>query len=101
MAGLVKIPVVMIGVAGCALIEAPKDGAEEQPSELVTVKVGVEEAANPLKVAVAEEPVIVPPVEAVTVQLPEGRLLRFTLPVPIEQVGCTIELMVRVDGVTG
>ena len=52
-------------------------------------------------VVVVVEPVLVVPPVAVTVQLPEGRPLRITLPVARAQVGWVIVPTIGASGVTG
>lgn len=102
--GLVMAPTVgAAGIAGCAGITAPDEGAEVQPDDSsVTVNVCVELAGNPLKVAVAVLPLISCPLgAAVTVQLLAGKLLKATLPVATVQVGGVTVPTVGTAGVTG
>ena len=54
-----------------------------------------------LKVAVAVDPVMVVPVDAVTVQVPAGRPVSSTLPLSEAQVVCVRVLMPGALGVTG
>jgi hypothetical protein len=71
------------------------------PSAFVTVNVRVP-VEIPLKTAVAPLPVIVPPVDIVTVQLPvAGNPLKATLPVAVAQVGCVIVPMIGAPGAEG
>ena len=88
------------GVAGWVLIVALVEATEVQPTELVTVNVYVP-AARPVNVVEVVDPVFVAPPVAVTVQLPEGRPLRATLPVAVAQVGCVIVPMIGASGVAG
>ena len=98
--GCVIVPTVgAVGVAGWAFTTALPDAADVQPTELVTVNVYVP-AASPLKFAVVPVPVIVAPLLAVTVQLPDaGSPLKATLPVAVAHVGCVIVPTVGAAGV--
>ena len=58
-------------------------------------------AARSVNVVEVVDPVFVAPPVAVTVQLPDGRPLRATLPVAVEQVGCVIAPTTGAVGVAG
>lgn len=77
------------GVSGWALITTADDGADVQPTALVTVKV-YDPGASPVTVVLEPVPVTVrPPGVTVIVHSPEeGRLFRMTLPAGAAQVGC-------------
>ena len=99
--GCVIVPTIgASGVAGWVLMVALVEATEVQPTELVTVNVYVP-AARPVNVVEVVDPVFVAPPVAVTVQLPEGRPLRATLPVAVAQVGCVIVPTIGVSGVAG
>jgi hypothetical protein len=85
------------GVTGCALITTFDDAGDVHPAAFVTVKLYVP-AANPLIVVLEPVPETDP---GFIVQLPEGRLLRITLPVATEQVGWVIVPTVGAEGVEG
>ena len=53
-----------------------------------------------MKVAEVVDPVMVPPVDAVTVQLPVGRPLNATLAVAVPQVGWVIAPTVGAEGMS-
>ena len=102
-AGLVIDPTEIAGLSGWALITALPEAGEVQPSVLVTVKVRVP-VVTPLKVIAvpAPEPVIVPPVETVTVQFPDaGSPLKATLPVAVPQVGWVMAPTIGAVGACG
>jgi hypothetical protein len=99
--GCVSVTVGASGAVGTALIVALSEATEVQPPELVTVNVR-EPVEIPLKTASVPLPVIVPPVEIVTVQLPTaGKPLRATLPVEVEQVGWVISPIIGAPGAEG
>lgn len=85
------------GVTGWVFIVTVEDGAEVHPTEFVTVKTYVP-AERPEMVLLEPEPVIAP---GSIVQLPEGRPVKVTLPVAVEQVGCTMVLTLGALGVSG
>ena len=85
------------GVAGCVFITTLVDAADVHPSAFVTVKLYVP-VANPVMVVLVPVPVLAP---GFIVQLPEGRLLRITLPVATAQLGCVIVPTVGAEGVAG
>ena len=97
-AGLVSVPVVIVGVSGCALITTSADAGEVHPAALVTVKLYVAPAGNPDMVLLAVEPVMAP---GLIVQLPDGRPLNTTLPVAVAQVGCVLVPTVGALGAAG
>lgn len=88
--GWVIVPMTgAVGAPGTVFIAAFVELGDVQGLEFVTVNVYVVPAANPVKVPVVPEPVIVaPPGLAVTVHEPEeGKPLKATDPVDEAQVG--------------
>jgi hypothetical protein len=67
---------------------------------LVTVNVYVP-AARLVNVVEVVDPLFVAPPVAVTVQLPDGKPVKATLPVAVAQVGCVIVPMIGASGVAG
>ena len=80
---------------------AGSEAPEVQPTEFVTRKVRVP-VVIPLNTAVVPLPVMVAPVEIVTVHDPvSGSPLNATLPVEVAQVGCVIVPMTGAIGAEG
>ena len=74
------------GGVGCELMLTLAEAGEVHPEEFVTVKLCV-----PVDSPVIDVLTVLPEIEpGFIVQLPEGRPLRTTLPVAVEQVGCVI-----------
>ena len=83
------------------LITTLAEAKEVQPAAFVTVKVYVP-AARAVIVALAPEPVVVPPGILVKVQFPvAGSPVKTTLPVGIEQVGWVLVPTIGAVGTTG
>ena len=97
-AGLVSVPVVMVGVNGCALMTTLADAADVHAAALVTVKLYVVLAVKPDIVVLVVEPVMLP---GLIVQSPDGKPLNATLPVEVEQVGWVMVPTVGADGAEG
>jgi len=87
----------IIGVFGCELITTLAVATETHPTEFVTVKLYVP-AANVEMVLLVVEPLIFP---GLIVQLPDGKPLKFTVPVAELQFGCVIVPTIGVAGVDG
>ena len=78
-----------LGAVGIAFKTAFNVAVEVQPELLVTVKLYVPEATNPVTVVVMPEPETLPLGEILTVQLPlAGNPDKSTLPVFDKQLGC-------------
>lgn len=96
--GCVIVPTTgAVGVAGCVLMTTFPDAGDVHPEEFVTVKLYVL-AAKPDIVVLVVDPAIAP---GLIVQLPEGKLLKTTLPVASTQVGCVIVPTTGAVGVAG
>lgn len=86
-----------IGISGCGFIRTLVDTPEVHPDELVTVKKYVP-GTIPERVVLVAEPIIPP---GLIVQVPDGKPLSTTLPVPDIQVGCVIVPTTGGDGFDG
>ena len=86
-----------VGVAGCAIIIMFAENDEIHPAALVTLYEYVP-VESPEKVVLVPDPEIAP---GLIVQVPAGKLVKFTLPVLKEQVGGVIVPTVGAEGVTG
>ena len=96
--GWVIVPIAgAVGVAGCVLITTFVEAGEVHPEALVTVKLYVP-AERPVIVVLVVDPVTDP---GLMVQLPEGKPLNTTLPVPTVHVGWVIVPTTGAEGVEG
>jgi hypothetical protein len=86
-----------VGISGCGFIRTLVDNPEVHPAELVTVKKYVP-GTSPERVVLEVEPIIPP---GLIVQVPDGRPLSTTLPVPDKQVGCVMVPTTGAEGVDG
>ncbi len=92
--GWVTVTVGAAGAPGTASITTSPDEGEVHPDALVTVKLCVPVDSNDI-VVLEPVPVIVP---GLIVQLPAGKPLNTTLPVPTAHVGCVMAPRVGAAG---
>ena len=85
------------GVTDCALTTTAAVAGDMHPAAFVTVKL-YDPADSPDNVLLMPEPAIAP---GLITQLPDGKPLKFTLPVATVHVGCTTEPTIGTEGVAG
>ena len=76
------------------------EAGDIQPPALVTVNVWVP-VDNPVTCVLVTFPVVVPPDDFVSVQVPDGSPERVTVPVGDLQIGCTIAPTTGAAGLAG